>query len=507
MMNGKIAVTLLGGFGMTVCDAAPPNIVVILSDDQGYGDVSFNPAHPKEVNTPNIDALARSGVICSQGYVTGNVCSPTRAGLMTGRQQQRFGIYTAGQGGNGVPLDEKFFPQHLKSGGYVSGAFGKWHLGLTEAYHPLSRGFDYFYGFMGRGAHDYWNHDPEATEQFCGPIYRNFDITQDEEGYLTTMLTKEAVSFIHREKDRPFFAYVAYNAVHAPAQAPEEDIKRYNTGVEARDILMAMLHHLDLGVGEIIKALKDAGVYENTIVFYLSDNGGSGAMLADNSPLRGFKQMNYEGGIRVPFLVSWPAVLSAGGTCDVPVSSMDILATALTAAGLKPLADGKPLDSKDMMPALKGKEKSLHDTLFWSTGDQGEWAVRAGDWKLVFIKGVTELFNMAKDYSETTDVKSKFPEKHDELMKLYSQWLEQMSDPDRGSRFWDAAAVPVKKEKKPAAAAPAAVAPAAVTSDTGAPVILKKDGTVAKLPPVEGNTPEERRAARDKLRQELREKK
>ena len=429
---------LISGFGLTIGSSAPPatkppNIVIILSDDQGYADVSFNPAHPAEVYTPNIDALASSGVICTQGYVTGNVCSPTRAGLLTGRQQQRFGIYTAGQGGSGVPLDETFFPQHLKAGGYVSGAFGKWHLGAEIQYHAVKRGFDYFYGFMGRGAHDYWNHDPDADEDFCGPIYRNLDVLPNEEGYLTTLLTDEAVSFIQREKDRPFFAYVAYNAVHAPAQAPEEDIARYGE----RAVLMAMLYHLDLGVGRIVQALKDAGVYENTLVFYLSDNGGAKAMNANNAPLKGAKQTNYEGGIRVPFLVSWPAVLSAGGTCDVPVSSIDILATSLAAAGLNPLAAAKPLDGKNILPALKGQQSSLHDVLYWSTGDQGQWAIRAGDWKLFFDQGKTELYNLANDVQEATNLQAAFPERKQELTQLYNEWLEQMTDPVKGSRFWE----------------------------------------------------------------------
>jgi arylsulfatase A-like enzyme len=156
--------------------AGKPNIVVILSDDQGYADVSYNPHSPKEVKTPNIDKLAKSGVVCTQGYASGHVCSPTRAGLMTGRYQQRFGIYTAGQGGSGMPLNETWFPMHLKQGGYVCGAFGKWHLGLTEEYNAVNRGFDYFYGFMGRGAHDYWNHDPDASIKFGGPVYRNLEV-------------------------------------------------------------------------------------------------------------------------------------------------------------------------------------------------------------------------------------------------------------------------------------------------------------------------------------------
>ena len=196
-----------------------PNIVIILTDDQGYADVSYNPHSPPEVRTPNIDALAHSSVICTQGYTSGHVCSTTRAGLMTGRYQQRFGIYTAGEGGSGVPLDEVFIPQRLKPAGYVSGALGKWHLGLTEEYHAMNRGFDEFYGFMGRGAHPYFDHS-----DMDHPIYRGLKPIK-EEGYLTTRITEEAVGFINRHKEESFFLYVAYNAVHSPPEAPDEDIK------------------------------------------------------------------------------------------------------------------------------------------------------------------------------------------------------------------------------------------------------------------------------------------
>ena len=235
--------------------ADKPNIVIILSDDQGYADVSYNPHSPPEVSTPHIDALADSSTICTQGYTSGHVCSPTRAGLMTGRYQQRFGIYTAGEGGSGVPLDEVFIPERLKPAGYVSGALGKWHLGLTEEYHAMNRGFDEFYGFMGRGAHPYFDHSDMSH-----PIYRGLTPIK-EEGYLTTRITEEAVDFIGRHKDEPFFLYVAYNAVHAPPEAPKEDIKQV-TGDETRDTLMAMIKHLDMGVGEIVNSLKKHNIFK-----------------------------------------------------------------------------------------------------------------------------------------------------------------------------------------------------------------------------------------------------
>ena len=416
-----LAIGLIGLPALILADKKP-NIVIILTDDQGYADVSYNPHSPPEVSTPNIDALAHSSIICTQGYTSGHVCSPTRAGLMTGRYQQRFGIYTAGEGGSGVPLDEVFIPQRLKPAGYVSGALGKWHLGLTEEYHAMNRGFDEFYGFMGRGAHPYFDHS-----DMDHPIYRGLKPIK-EEGYLTTRITEEAVDFIKRHKKDPFFLYVAYNAVHSPPEAPEEDIKKV-TGDETRDTLMAMIKHLDMGVGEIVKSLKSHDLFDNTLLIFLTDNGGSNAMSANNTPLRGFKQMDYEGGIHVPFIVSWPAQLDGGKKCDVPMWSIDLFATALDAAGL-PMPTDRPLDGKSILPALKGETDKLHDELYWSSaGAKGKWAIRSGNWKLVAEKDRIELFDLKNDLSETTNLAARHPEMVSALTDKYHAWLDEMAEP------------------------------------------------------------------------------
>jgi arylsulfatase A-like enzyme len=362
---------------------------------------------------------------------------------MTGRYQQRFGIYTAGEGGSGVPLDEVFIPQRLKPAGYVSGALGKWHLGLTEEYHAMNRGFDEFYGFMGRGAHPYFDHS-----DMDHPIYRGLTPIQ-EKGYLTTRITEEAIDFISRHKEDPFFLYVAYNAVHAPPEAPEKDIKNV-TGDETRDTLMAMIKHLDMGVGEIVKSLKENDIFDNTLLIFLTDNGGSSAMHANNTPLRGFKQMDYEGGIHVPFIVSWPARLEGGKNCDVPMWSTDLFATALDAAGL-PMPKEKPLDGKSILPALKGETDSLHDELYWSSaGEKGKWAVRSGDWKLVAEKKRIELFDLGKDLGETTDLAAKHPEVVSELTTKYNAWLDEMADPvsKQEKRWRPDAGTPAKRMTK-----------------------------------------------------------
>ena len=307
----------------------------------------------------------------------------------------------------------------------------------------MNRGFDEFYGFMGRGAHPYFDHS-----SMDHPIYRGLKPIK-EEGYLTTRITEEAVDFINRHKEAPFFLYVAYNAVHAPPEAPEEDIKKV-TGDETRDTLMAMIKHLDMGVGEIVKSLEKHDIFDNTLLIFLTDNGGSGAMNADNAPLRGFKQMDYEGGVHVPFIVSWPAQLEGGKKCDVPMWSTDLFATTLDAAGL-PMPKDKPLDGKSILPALKGETDKLHDELYWSSaGANGKWAIRSGNWKMVAEKRRVELFDLEKDLSETTDLAAKHPKVVSELRDKYNAWLDEMADPisKQEKRCNPHAGAPAKKMSK-----------------------------------------------------------
>ena len=421
--------------GLTAANLAPPNIVVILTDDQGYADISFNPNHPKEVATPHMDALAREGVFFSQAYTSGHVCSPTRAGLMLGQYQQRVGIYTAGDGGRGFNPKTKIFPSFL-SDAYTSMAVGKWHLGLDTDYpklrmHALNRGFDECYKFMGRGGHDYFQLRGVKGPEYA-PIYRNKERIKegDYEGYLTTRLTEEAVAFIDRQKQKPFFLYLAYNAVHAPAQAPKEDIarmqKKFPQLDEKRAILMAMLRHLDLGVGSVVKKLKDEGLWGNTLFFFLTDNGGAKAMNANNGILRGFKGSLYEGGIRTPWVVSWPAKFSGGRTIDAPVISLDILPTVVDAMGTKGAAK-RVFDGKSLLPLLTGKMTEHHPVLFWNSGEEkAEWAVREGNWKAHSLRGKLELFDLANDPSEKTNLAAKHPNLAKRLAKRHTNWQAEM---------------------------------------------------------------------------------
>ncbi|MDP3069852.1 MAG: sulfatase-like hydrolase/transferase [Opitutaceae bacterium] len=402
----------------------PPNIVLIVADDLGYADVLFNPLHPKEVTTPHLDRLAKESVICRQGYVTGNVCSPTRTGLMTGRYQQRLGLYTAGEAGSGVPMQEQIFPQFLKPAGYTSTQIGKWHLGPTPEWSPALRGFDEVFGFLGRGAHDYYKlNDPED------PIYRGTTPVKLD-GYLTDHWGEEAVAFIDRRKAAPFFLYLAFNAVHAPLQAPADEIAKFNTGNANRNTLLAMAKRMDDAIGAVVAKLKSEGVWENTLLFFISDNSGPLPQSANNTPLRAGKHSDYEGGIRVPFLVCWPAKLKAGESQAV-VSALDILPTALAAAGLVGPTE-KSLDGMNILPVLRGEVAPQPRNLFWSSGsDDGWWAVRSGDWKLVCEKGKIGLFDLSKDISEKNDLAKAKPEKLAELTKLHDAWLAEMPNPVR----------------------------------------------------------------------------
>ena len=444
--------------GLTAFASNQPNIVVILTDDQGYADISFNPHHPKEVHTPHMDALAREGVFFSQAYTSGNVCSPTRAGLMLGQYQHRVGVYDAGTGGSGFDPTTPIFPALLPEN-YFAGAFGKWHLGLDDDYpalkwHPLSRGFDSFYGFMGRGAHDYFNLRSDIEGKFMHPVYRDKQRIHDK-GYLTTRLSEEAVEFVHRRHETPFCLYLAYNAVHAPAQAPEEDVAKYRTKYpnlsDKRVILMAMLEHLDEGIGNVIKALKDTDTFDNTLLFFFTDNGGAGAMEANNAPLRGLKSQVYEGGHRTPFIASWPDRFKGGRVIDSPIISLDVLPTVLDAVGqLKP---DNLFDGKSLLPLIEGKSDHHHDHLFWSEGGStGEWAVRSGDFKLLGFKERRELYNLASDPSETMNLMAEIPGKAREIETLYNDWLEQMAPPASGhSKRWGKQAPNAAKSRKRAA--------------------------------------------------------
>ena len=328
-----------------VAQSAPPNIVVILADDLGYGDVAFNGC--EDIPTPNIDALAANGVLCSNGYVTHSTCSPSRAALITGRYQQRFGHESGPtfdtiaplNPGLGLPESEIPLPQLLKSAGYVSGAIGKWHLGFAPNLFPRQRGFDEFFGFLD-AQHPYYN----------GLIYRDETLVR-ENAYLTDAFTREGVSFIDRHATEPFFLYLAYNAVHKPYdQPPAIYLDRVaNIPDPDRRLYAAMVVALDDGVGQIVASLQAKGLLQNTLIFFLSDNGAPKESFTRNDPLRGYKGDMLEGGVHVPFAVQWSGRLPANVVYPEPVSSLDIFPTVAAAAGLA-LPTDRAYDGLNIVP-------------------------------------------------------------------------------------------------------------------------------------------------------------
>lgn len=424
--------------------AAPeskPNILLIVADDLGWGELTCqgNPQIP----TPHIDSLATNGVRFTNGYVSGPYCSPTRAGLMTGRYQQRFGHeFNPGPAEQavanfGLPLQETTLPQRLKSAGYVTGMFGKWHLGYRPEFHPQKRGFDEFFGFPG-GAHRYL----DAKSDAANPILRG-TTPVDSMGYATEEFAREAASFIDRHKEEAWFVYLPFNAVHAPLEATEKYLKRFESITDTRRrTFAAMLSAMDDAVGVVLAKLAEHRLAENTLVFFISDNGGpTASTTSGNGPLRGFKSQTWEGGIRVAWMMQWKGRLPAGRVDDRPVIQLDILPTALAAAGVEAKPEWK-LDGVNLLPFVTGQRSGApHEALYWRFGQQ--IALRKGDWKLVKGAGsgeaietggrasVTgaELYNLAQDIGEKKNLAAEYPEKVRELAATWTAWNAQLVEP------------------------------------------------------------------------------
>jgi arylsulfatase A-like enzyme len=403
-----------------------PNVILILADDLGYGQLGIQ--GDLQIPTPHIDSIAQNGIRFTSGYVSCPVCSPTRAGLMTGRYQQRFG-HEFNPGGNppdfGLSPTEVTLAERMKSLGYLTGIVGKWHLGNREPSIPTERGFDEFFGFLG-GAHQYFVSDRTTKN----PILRDKRAVQEPE-YLTDAFTREAVAFIERHKNEPFFLYLSYNAVHAPLQAPENYLSRFTQiKNKRRRTFAAMLSAMDDGVGQVLGKLRELNLEERTLVIFLSDNGGpTRSTTSRNDPLRGFKGQVMEGGIRIPFLVQWKGHLPAGKVYDHPVISLDIYPTAFAAADGTIQSEWN-LDGVNLLPYLRGEIAGIpHDTLFWRFGQQ--WAVRRGNWKLVKQNASTppKLFNLEADIHEDHDLASSKPDVAKELRGIYEQWNSQLQEP------------------------------------------------------------------------------
>ncbi|MDO7135875.1 sulfatase-like hydrolase/transferase [Algibacter lectus] len=423
-----------------------PNIIVILTDDQGWADVGFNGS--TDIPTQNLDRLASQGVVFTNGYVSHPYCSPSRAGLLTGRYQARFGhdcnmpYHQENDATVGTPLSEKMMSEALKEQGYRTSAIGKWHLGDHPDLYPPNQGFDHWFGFPGGGM-NYWGKSKNDIQT----IYRNGKVVPEKElKYLTDDFTDEAIKYISKKDDKPFFMYLAYNAPHSPDQATREYLeKTKHIEYAGRSIYAAMVNAVDNNVGRIDSTLVANNIKDNTIIVFLSDNGGR-IEHADNRPYRGHKGMLFEGGIKVPFFMTWPKKIRENQHYQNIVSSLDLFPTFLNAAGAKAKKE-KQLDGVDLLPYITNKVKSApHDELFWRSSGNFEYAVRKGDYKLYksAYKNKTLLFNLKKDSLERYDISDGNSKIIANLEAAYKKWDAKNIDPN----WLDPHAENVLKEEK-----------------------------------------------------------
>jgi len=407
-----------------------PNVLIILSDDQGYADAGFQGS--KEIPTPHLDALEKNGLRCTNGYVSHSFCSPSRAGLLTGRYQQRFGhefnpVYDPLDKTEGLPLTERLLPQFMQDQGYRTGWVGKWHLGSSPEHVPWKRGFAETFGFIG-GGHRYLNWQPNER-QYTLSLTKNGEPIPTPE-HLTTTLGAEAAAFITRHPQEPWFLYLAFNAPHTPHEPTPERLEQFaKLDPVQRRRYAAQVSLMDDAIGAVTKALAATKQTERTLVFFFSDNGGP-PNGPNNGTLRGHKGQVYEGGIRVPFLVSWPGKIPAGKTYDQPVISLDAFATAVAVAGAKTPTD-REYDGVNLLPHLTGEKPGApHERLFWRTGAGQLHALREGNWKLVRPKNKpAELYDLAADLSETKDLAGEKSEVAKRLEAALDAWDKELVAP------------------------------------------------------------------------------
>jgi arylsulfatase A-like enzyme len=416
----------------------PPNLVFIVADDLGYGDVGFNGSI--DIPTPHIDRIAQEGVKFTNGYVSWAACGPSRAGLITGRYQDRFGfgrnpLFAPNDSSMGLPLSEQTLPEVLSQVGYKSVAIGKWHLGAHPKQRPLKRGFSNFFGFLS-GGHYYFPEELtladeyEVTSQYEAyrtKLLRDNERIEETE-YLTDALSREAVHYIHKFKDDPFFIYLAYNAPHAPLQATDKYLDRFkHVEDKKRRIYSAMVSAVDDGVGRVLDQLQELGIADNTMVVFISDNGGPIQNMTNNAPLRGYKGDLFEGGIRVPFAIKWPNKLKPGQIYEKPVSSLDIFATIVGQS--KGIELKNKIDGVDLVPFITRKDGAApHSALFWRKKDQQNAAVRKGDVKLI-VAEKSELYNLEIDITEKNNIVENENGQHHDFLKLLEKWESEMLDP------------------------------------------------------------------------------
>ena len=414
-----------------------PNVIIILTDDQGYKDVGFNGC--EDIPTPNIDRIADHGVVFSNAYVTYSVCGPSRAGLITGRYQGRFGfgrnpLLAPNDPSQGLPVEEETLAAALKEGGYKTMGIGKWHLGAYPTQRPLERGFDEFFGFLS-GGHQYFPEKlvlkdiSEIRKQNDGYRIKLLKNKKriDEKEYLTDAFSREAVNFIEKNKNEPFFLYLAYNAPHAPLQATEKYLSRFtNIKNKKRKTYAAMVSAVDDGVGDVLNKLKELGIEDNTIVFFLSDNGGPKHNGSDNGELRDGKSSIFEGGNRVPFAMQWPNKIKGNQIYSKPIISLDIFATVAEYANIQPK---NRLDGVNLIPYISNENSDYpHEYLYWRKFDDKSLSIRHNDYKLLSSKGgPLELYNLLTDISEENVIDDKVVTEN--LSAIHTTWVNELEDP------------------------------------------------------------------------------
>ena len=475
LVLGAVVVGLVSGIAGAAAQAPaeatrPPNIVLILGDDLGYGDIGVYGS--KTIKTPNIDALAAGGVRFTQGYVSHPVCSPSRAGLITGRYQQRHGweFNPAGRDASaGMRLEERTIADHLRSMGYATGMVGKWHLGQKRPYHPMSRGFDQYFGVLEGGStfidsrkpgveYGSLSGEPAPTVR-PNKVLRGFDEVEVER-YLTDVFTAEAVDFIKGHAEEPFFLYLSHTTPHTPLQATARYLEDYRHISDQRTrVYAAMVASLDESVRRVVEALQAIDQYDNTLLVFSSDNGCAGYILGacSNEPLRGFKRYHHEGGVRVPFIASWPARLPAGQIYSEPVITLDLLSTFTAAAGKEITTE----DSVNLLPYLEGKRAGRpHDYLYWRSGptvvirdhrwklirfnrtdfrpadlrEDGRMAPPAGGWPTDSPRGqLTLLYDLEGDVGEAKNLAKENPKVVERLEAALDTWRKDLVDPIQGA--------------------------------------------------------------------------
>ena len=426
------ATTLFSAFFSTAMVAEQPNILLILADDAGYNDFGFQGS--KEIPTPNIDAIAKNGVRFTDAHVTATVCSPSRAGIITGRYQQRFGHEgNCTPSGMGMNLKEKTIADTLRATGYRTGLFGKWHLGDTTESHPNQRGFDTFYGMVG-GSRSYFYNTNASDRPGSQQAYQHNAKPAKFKGYFTDELGDRCIDFISEKNKKPFFAFLSFNAPHTPMHARKDDLEKFKDS--PRPTLTAMIWAMDRAIGRVIKRLKENGQYDNTIIYFLSDNGGSYTNNGCNWPLNGWKGNEFEGGSRVPFIIQWPAKIKPGQVIDGMVSSLDLHATSLAAAGGK-FPKKRPLDGVNLIPYMLGEKTGAPHKILYAR-KMNCAALREGNWKLIRIDNVIPaLYNLTDDIGEKNNIAKQYPERVQNMLNKMDKWEQGLVEPWSGEGQWE----------------------------------------------------------------------